>query len=108
NVVASIGEGAGPTIVVSTPLTGWDSCVCERGPGIANFLALARTVAAEKWPAKFVFIATVGHEIGHGGMELFLKQGAPPPKDTRVWVHFGSSNACYCSDARRQGCGRGA
>jgi hypothetical protein len=70
-------------------------CVCERGPGIANFLALARTVAAEKWPAHVVFIATAGHEIGHGGMELFLKNGAPAPKETLAWIHFGSSNACY-------------
>ncbi len=82
NVVAETGVGRDPTIVVSTPMTGWYSCVCERGPGIANFLALARTVAAEKWPAHVVFIATAGHEIGHGGMELFLKQGAPAPKDT--------------------------
>ncbi|RXT44319.1 hypothetical protein [Bradyrhizobium betae] len=95
NVIASIGTGRGPTIVVSTPMTGWYTCVCERGPGIANFLALARTVAAEKWPAHFVFIATAGHEIGHGGMELFLKNGAPAPKDTLAWIHFGSSNACY-------------
>ncbi|HEV2158832.1 hypothetical protein [Bradyrhizobium sp.] len=95
NVIAETGKGRGPTIVVSTPMTGWYTCVCERGPGIANFLALARTVAAEKWPAHFVFIATAGHEIGHGGMELFLKQGAPPPKDTLAWIHFGSSNACY-------------
>jgi hypothetical protein len=94
NVIAETG-GRGPTIVVSTPMTGWYSCVCERGPGIANFLALARTAAAEKWPAHFVFIATAGHEIGHGGMELFLKNGAPSPKDTLAWVHFGSSNACY-------------
>jgi hypothetical protein len=95
NVIAGIGAGRGPTIVVSTPMTGWYSCVCERGPGIANFLALARTVAAEKWPAHFVFIATAGHEIGHGGMELFLKNGAPAPKDTLAWIHFGSSNACF-------------
>lgn len=93
NITAEIG--AGPTVVVSTPMTGWYSCVCERGPGIANFLALARTVAAEKWPAHVVFIATAGHEIGHGGMELFLKNGAPAPKETLAWIHFGSSNACY-------------
>ncbi|MHC2625912.1 hypothetical protein ACVIW2_007944 [Bradyrhizobium huanghuaihaiense] len=95
NVIAEIGAGRGRTVVVSTPMTGWYTCVCERGPGIANFLALARTVAAEKWPAHFVFIATAGHEIGHGGMELFLKHGAPAPKDTLAWIHFGSSNACY-------------
>ncbi|MGL9621227.1 hypothetical protein QRQ56_24735 [Bradyrhizobium sp. U531] len=95
NVIAEFGAGRGPTIVVSTPMTGWYSCVCERGPGIANFLALARTIAAERWPAHVVFIATAGHEIGHGGMELFLKHGAPAPKDTLAWIHFGSSNACY-------------
>ena len=35
----------------------------------------------------FVFIATAGHEIGHGGMELFLKDGAPAPRDTLAWIH---------------------
>jgi hypothetical protein len=103
NVVARLGAGKGPAIVVSTPMTGWYTCVCERGPGIANFLALARTVAAEKLPGDFVFVATAGHEIGHGGMELFLKQGAPSPADTRAWVHFGSSNACYSWTAGPQG-----
>ena len=95
NVVAKFGARSGPAIVVSTPMTGWYSCVCERGPGIANFLALARTIAAEKWPGNFTFVATAGHEIGHGGMEIFLKNGAPPPKDTLAWVHFGASNACF-------------
>jgi hypothetical protein len=103
NVIARLGDGKGPVIVVSTPMTGWYSCVCERGPGIANFLGLARTVAAEKWPASFVFIATAGHEIGHGGMELFLKDGAPAPAATAAWVHFGSSNACYAFDGGPQG-----
>jgi hypothetical protein len=65
--------------------------VCERGPGIANFLALGRTIAAEKLPGDFVFVATAGHEIGHGGMEVFLKRGAPSPQDTLAWVHFGAS-----------------
>jgi len=103
NVVARLGAGKGPVIVVSTPMTGWYSCVCERGPGIANFLALARTVAAEQRPDDFVFVATAGHEIGHGGMELFLKQGAPPPRDTLAWVHLGASNACYAWSNGPQG-----
>jgi hypothetical protein len=103
NVVARLGSGKGPAIVVSTPMTGWYACVCERGPGIANFLALARTVAAEKLSKNFIFVATAGHEIGHGGMELFLKQGAPQPEDTLAWVHFGSSNACYAWTTGPQG-----
>ena len=32
--VGRIGAGKGPVIVVSTPMTGWYSCVCERGPGV--------------------------------------------------------------------------
>jgi hypothetical protein len=103
NVVARFGAGTGPAVVVSTPMTGWYDCVCERGPGIANFLALARIVAAEKLPGNFVFVATAGHEIGHGGMELFLKQGAPPPQDTLVWLHLGASNACYAWTEGPQG-----
>jgi hypothetical protein len=103
NVTARLGPGTGPAIVVSTPMTGWYSCVCERGPGIANFLALARTVAAEKLPGNFVFVATAGHEIGHGGMELFLGDGAPPPQDTLAWVHLGASNACYAWTAGPDG-----
>jgi hypothetical protein len=103
NVVARLGAGDGPTIVVSTPMTGWYSCVCERGPGIANFLAMARMVVAEKLPGNFIFIATAGHEIGHGGMELFLKHGAPAPQATLAWLHFGSSNACYAWTETPQG-----
>jgi hypothetical protein len=103
NVIARLGDGKGPAIVVSTPMTGWYTCVCERGPGIANFLGVARTVAVEKWPADFIFIATAGHEIGHGGMELFLKDGAPGRADTLAWVHFGSSNACYGFDGGPRG-----
>src|SRR5262249_48829821 len=106
NVIARLGGGKGSAIVVSTPMTGWDSCVFERGPGIAHFLALARTVAAEKWAGNFVFIATAGHEIGHGGMELFLKDGAPRPEETLAWVHFGSSNACFGFSEGPQGLAR--
>jgi hypothetical protein len=103
NVVARLGSGKGPAIVVSTPMTGWYSCVCERGPGIANFLAVARIVAAEQLSGDFVFVATAGHEIGHGGMELFLEQGAPSPQDTLAWVHLGASNACFAWTAGPEG-----
>ena len=103
NIVGRFSAGKGPAIVVSTPMTGWYSCVCERGPGIANFLALARTIAAEKLPGDFIFVATAGHEIGHGGMEVFLKRGAPLPQDTLAWAHFGASNACFAWTAGPEG-----
>ena len=102
NVVARLQRDPGNPnwIVVSTPVTSWFTSTCERGPGIAGFLAVAR-LAATRWPrANFVFVATAGHEIGHGGMERFLHDGAPPAEATLAWAHFGASLACY--DWRRE------
>ncbi|MFO1080010.1 MAG: hypothetical protein U1E23_05200 [Reyranellaceae bacterium] len=107
NVIGRLARGTGRTVVVSTPVTSWFTSTCERGPGIAGFLGLAR-IAASRWPgADFVFVATAGHEIGHGGMETFLATGAPSPSETVAWAHLGASLACraeprrvvLCSDA---------
>lgn len=95
NVIGRIDNGAARTIVVSTPVSSWFTSTCERGPGIALFLAMARHVAKTKRDVNYVFVATVGHEIGHGGMETFIHSAAPPPDKTRAWLHFGASLACY-------------
>ena len=76
-------------------MTSWFTSTCERGPGIAGFLAMAR-LAATRWPdVDLVFVATSGHEVGHGGMEHFLHDGAPRPDATLAWAHFGASLACF-------------
>jgi len=95
NVVARLDRGASGTIVVSTPTTGWFTCACERGAGVAVFLALARTVAASDAKMNYVFVATGGHEIGHGGMQAFMQGDRPRPSQTRAWIHLGASLACY-------------
>lgn len=95
NVVARLNRGASSTIVVSTPTTGWFTCACERGPGVAVFLALARAAAASDAKVNYVFVATAGHEIGHGGMQAFLQAEGPKPSQTRAWIHLGASLACY-------------
>lgn len=95
NVVARLNRGAASTIVVSTPTTGWFTCACERGAGVAVFLALARAAAASEAKVNYVFVATAGHEIGHGGMEAFLQAQRPKPSQTRAWLHLGASVACY-------------
>lgn len=95
NVIARLDRGRPQTVVVSTPVTGWHINACERGPGIAGFLALARE-AESRWPeVNVVFIATAGHEIGHGGMGYFLHDAAPPPAQVAAWAHFGASLACF-------------
>jgi len=95
NVVARLDRGAADTIVVSTPMTGWFTCACERGSGIAAFLALARMIGATQPNVNVVFVATAGHEVGHGGMEIFLHAGPPPAERTLAWIHIGASVACY-------------
>ncbi|HQH07354.1 MAG TPA: hypothetical protein PLZ92_10760 [Phycicoccus sp.] len=100
NVIARIDNGAERTIVVSTPVSSWFTSSGERGPGIALFLAMARrlaqpSVGAGRRGTNVVFVATVGHEIGQGGMEVFLHTHAPRPEHTRAWLHFGASLACY-------------
>jgi hypothetical protein len=101
NVVARLDRGKGRWLAISTPVTSWFTSSCERGPGIAGFLAMAR-LAATRWPeTDLVFVATSGHEIGHGGMEHFLREGAPRPDATLAWAHFGASLACF--EWRREG-----
>lgn len=101
NVVGRLDRGKGRWLAVSTPVTSWFTSTCERGPGIAGFLATAR-LAATRWPdADLVFVATSGHEVGHGGMEQFLQAGAPPTDATLAWAHFGASLACF--EWRREG-----
>ena len=101
NVVGRLDRGKGRWLAISTPVTSWFTSSCERGPGIAGFLAMAR-LAATRWPdVDLVFVATSGHEVGHGGMEQFLHEGAPSPDTTLAWAHFGASLACFAW--RREG-----
>ena len=101
NVVGRLDRGKGRWLAISTPVTSWFTSTCERGPGIAGFLAMAR-LAGARWPdVDLVFVATSGHEIGHGGMERFLHDGAPRPETTLAWAHFGASLACF--EWRREG-----
>jgi hypothetical protein len=95
NVVGRLDRGKGRWLAISTPVTSWFTSSCERGPGIAGFLAMAR-LAATRWPdVDLAFVATSGHEVGHGGMEHFLHDGAPKPDATLAWAHFGASLACF-------------
>jgi hypothetical protein len=95
NVIGRADRGKGRAIVISTPVTSWFTSTCERAPGIAAFLAMGRIAHDRLGGADLVFVATAGHEIGHGGMEHFIRDEAPRPDVVAAWVHFGSSLACY-------------
>lgn len=94
NVVGRLDRNTDKWLVISTPVTSWFTSTCERGPGIAGFLALAR-LAAVRWPdVDLVFVATAGHEIGHGGMSTFMRRGVPVPREVLGWAHLGASLGC--------------
>jgi hypothetical protein len=95
NVIGRLDRGKDRTIVVSTPVTSWFTSTCERGPGIAAFLASASLAATSLPNANFVFVATTGHEIGHGGMGYFIHDRAPKPDAGVSWIHYGASLGCY-------------
>lgn len=101
NVVARSDRGRGKWLVFSTPVTSWFTSTVERGPGIALFLAFARQATQRLTNMDLVFVATSGHEIGHGGMEHFLRKEAPLPSATLAWAHFGASIACRNAVERR-------
>jgi hypothetical protein len=95
NVIGRLDRGKARTVVVSTPVSSWFTSTCERGPGIAAFLATAEVASRSMTDVNFVFVGTSGHEVGHGGMEHFIHAKAPPPKDVAAWLHYGASLACY-------------
>jgi hypothetical protein len=100
NIVARLSRGKGKWLVISTPVTSWFTSTGERGPGIAAFLALARAAVGTLSDVDLLFVATAGHEIGHGGMAHFLKDGAPASAETVAWAHLGSSLACHGTVAK--------
>lgn len=95
NIIGRLDRGKARTIVVSTPVSSWFTSTCERGPGIAAFLATARVASQTLSDVNLVFVATSGHEVGHGGMEIFIRDRAPKPDVVAAWLHYGASLACY-------------
>jgi hypothetical protein len=95
NVVGRVNRRpAADWVVVSTPSSGWFTCAGERGPGIAMLLALAEWVAARPGSLNYLFVATSGHELDYLGARVFHEAHiAPPPSDTRAWLHLGASIA---------------
>lgn len=93
NVIAA-RSGRGPTIVVSTPISGWFGCAGERGAGIAVFLALAAW-ARSGLANPLVFVATSGHEFEGLGSRNLFEHDMPPPENTALWLHLGANLANY-------------
>jgi hypothetical protein len=93
NLIGRIDRGAGRTVVLSTPRSGWFTCAGERGPGIALWMALLPWMAKTLTRHDIVVVTASGHEYENLGAEAFLHREAPDPKRTDLWVHLGAGIA---------------
>ena len=93
NVTATLNRGAGRTLVISTPRSGWFGCAGERGSGMAAYLMLVAWAAKAELPVNIALVATSGHEYENAGGEHFIGDLAPRPDKTALWVHLGANVA---------------
>ena len=93
NVTATLTRGAARTLVISTPRSGWFGCAGERGSGMAAYLLLVRWAAQANLPVNIALVATSGHEYENAGGEHFIRDLAPRPDNTALWVHLGANVA---------------
>lgn len=93
NIVASIRGRRSelPPVVVMTPRSGWWQCVSERGGGLACWLEIMRAVAAARPDRTVRFVASSGHELGHLGLDAFLREEPSLVKGAHAWVHLGAN-----------------
>ncbi len=86
-------DGTGPVLVVSTPRSGWFTCIGERGPGIVSFLQLADSLPRLAGGRPVLMVATSGHEYENLGAAEFLSAKAPDPQGVELWLHLGAGFA---------------
>lgn len=93
NLIGRIDRGRKRWLAVSTPRSGWFTCAGERGPGVAAWLWLARWASKAVKDHDLAFVCHSGHEYENLGAAEALKAIAPPPADTRFWLHLGANVA---------------
>jgi hypothetical protein len=93
NLIAKLDRGAAQTLIISTPRSGWFGCAAERGSGLAIWLSLAQWLPRSPHRVNIELLATSGHEYEYLGGELYLREAAPQPASTKLWVHIGASAA---------------
>jgi hypothetical protein len=93
NVIANVsGMRANlAPLVVMTPRSGWWQCASERGGGLACWIETLRAVSAAKPARQVIFLASSGHELGHQGLDAFLRERPGLIKGARAWIHLGAS-----------------
>jgi hypothetical protein len=104
NVVGTVSgrrPGLAP-LVVMTPRSGWWQCASERGGGLACWVESVRAVSAAKPVRPVTFIASSGHELGHFGLDQFLRDQPDLIKAAHAWIHLGANISAARGQMRLQ------
>ncbi|MDO9475397.1 MAG: hypothetical protein Q7L07_01705, partial [Pseudohongiella sp.] len=104
NLNASVAghDPALPPVVVMTPRSGWWQCASECGGGIAAFLEIAHALSLNKPRGTVLFTANSGHELGHLGLNHFMRNNPALANDAAVWIDLGANFAAKGSVIRLQ------
>ena len=93
--VTAVLRGTEPSLAplfVMTPRSGWWTCASERGGGIAVWLEMLRGMTAAPTPRRTtVFLASTGHELGHYGLQEFLRTRSRLVRGAAAWIHLGAN-----------------
>jgi len=87
-----------PSLVITTPMSGWFNCAAERGTGIAVALQVGEWLARHRPQLALKLIVPSGHELGFYGAYHLAQTIAAAPGAV---LHLGSCIAAV--DAQMQG-----
>ena len=88
NVTGCWGAGEpAPSVVITTPTSGWFACAGERGTGIAVALHIAEEVSRRMPRVSLALVAPSCHELGFHGARCLVESVSVPP---RFILHLGS------------------
>jgi hypothetical protein len=92
SIIAALEGTAGGSapLVVMTPRSGWWHCASERGGGLFCWLEVMRALRETPHERDVIFVASSGHELGHIGLDNFLKR-RPELITQATWLHFGAN-----------------
>lgn len=89
-------------LVVMTPRSAWWTCTAERGGGIVVWLECLRHFARDPPERRVIFTANTGHELGHVGLDQYLRSHESLVRNAHAWVHLGANFAAAGGSIRLQ------
>ena len=91
-----------PPLVIMTPKSAWWTCTAERSGGIVAWLACVRHFENNPPRRDILFTANTGHELGHTGLERYLRKNKGLGAAAHAWIHLGANLGAIDSTSRFQ------